>query len=96
MQQVNPVEIDAFWTSENQFKRYDDTKKKDSSDEPTDMKVFLVDFLKRKYPHEAYEYSYTIHDAFSKYSHEFIKFFEAILKGEVTILAYYFSFKENF
>lgn len=65
-------------------------KKKETgqSDDFLDIKSWLIDYLKKKFPHEGYEYSYSLHDAFRKYSHELIKFFEGILKGDVRILEF--------
>lgn len=61
-------------------------KRKDSgsSGDVPELGEFSIDYLKKKYPHEAYEYSYSIHDSFEKYSHELIKFYQGVLNGDVS------------
>jgi len=59
-------------------------KKGKSSD---DMPEFLIAYLKKRYSNEAFEYSYAINDILDKHgaSNEILKFFSAVLSGEVRI-----------
>ena len=59
-------------------------KKGKSSD---DMPEFLIAYLKKRYSNEAFEYSYAINDILDKHaaSNEILKFFSAVLSGQVRI-----------
>ena len=49
------------------------------------MPEFLIAYLKKRYSHEAFEYSYAINDILDKHStsNEVLKFFAAVLSGQV-------------
>ena len=49
------------------------------------MSDYLLIYLKKRYSHEAFEYSYAINDILDKNStsNEILKFFTAVLSGQV-------------
>jgi disulfide oxidoreductase YuzD len=51
------------------------------------MPEFLIAYLKKRYSNEAFEYSYAINDILDKHStsNEILKFFSAVLSGQVRI-----------
>jgi hypothetical protein len=60
------------------------------------MAEFLIEHLKKKYPN-AFEYSYSLNQAFDKYpNNDLIQFFAGVLYGQVCQSKYLFKLNIHF